>query len=47
MLILGVVLILIGWLAGITVLFWIGAVLAVVGLVLLVVPSVTGGRRLY
>lgn len=46
MLILGVILLIIGFLTGITLLYWLGAVLAVVGVVLLLVGGI-GGRRVY
>jgi len=45
--ILGIILIAIGWFIGLSWLLVLGVVLAVVGLVLLLVPGVTGGRRLY
>jgi hypothetical protein len=50
MIILGVILLLIGWLTGISILYTIGGILLVVGLVLLLVGSVgpgLGGRRHY
>jgi hypothetical protein len=46
MLILGVILLLIGVVTGISVLYWIGGILAIVGLVLLFTGGI-GGRRLY
>lgn len=46
MLVLGLILLLIGWLAGISILVWIGAILAIVGAVLMFTGGV-GGRRLY
>lgn len=45
MLILGLILLLLGWLLGISALWIIGLILAVVGAVLLVAP--VGGRRWY
>lgn len=45
MLILGLVLLLIGWLVGLPLLLWLGVVLAVVGAVLLFVQP--GGRYWY
>lgn len=47
MFILGLVLVLIGWLAAIPILLWIGVILLVVGAVLMLAPNLTGGRRLY
>jgi hypothetical protein len=47
MIILGVVLLLIGLLASIPILVWIGAILAVVGLVLNLVPIGGTRRRVY
>ncbi|WP_169736569.1 DUF6131 family protein [Pseudonocardia spinosispora] len=50
MIVLGVVLLLIGWLTGISILYTVGAILLVVGLVLLLLGSVgrgVGGRRWY
>ena len=46
MIVLGVILALIGWLAGITVLFWIGVILLIIGLVLNVTgrPAPYGSR---
>jgi hypothetical protein len=46
MIILGIILLLIGWLAGISILLWIGLVLAIIGAVLMFTGGV-GGRRLY
>lgn len=46
MFILGLILLLIGWLAGISVLLWIGLVLLIIGAVLWFTGGV-GGRRLY
>lgn len=46
MLILGLVLLLIGWLASIAILVYIGAILAVIGAVLMFTGGI-GGRRLY
>jgi len=46
MVILGVILILIGWLASISLLLWIGVILVIVGLVLNFVP-IGGTRRRY
>jgi len=48
--VLGVVLLLIGWLTGIGILYTVGGILLVVGLVLLLLGSVgrgVGGRRWY
>ena len=50
MIVLGVILLLIGWLTGISVLYTVGTILLVVGLVLLLLGSVghgIGGRRWY
>ncbi len=46
MVILGVILVLIGWLASISLLLWIGVALVIVGLVLNFVP-IGGTRRTY
>lgn len=46
MVILGVILALIGWLASISILLWIGLVLVIVGLILNLVP-IGGTRRTY
>ena len=46
MIILGVILIVLGWLLGISILYTIGAILAVVGLILLVLGATgVGGVR--
>jgi hypothetical protein len=45
MIVLGVVLLLIGWLTGISILYTVGAILLVVGLVLLLLGSVGHGVR--
>jgi hypothetical protein len=50
MIVLGVILLLIGWLTGLGLLYTIGAILLVVGLVLLLLGGVgrpVGGRRWY
>lgn len=47
MIVAGLVLILIGWLTGISILTTIGLIVAVVGVVLLLVSSTRGGRRWY
>jgi hypothetical protein len=50
MIVLGVILLIIGWLTGISILYTVGAILLVVGLVLLLLGSVghgIGGRRWY
>lgn len=51
MLILGIILLLIGYLTGIGILYTIGWILTVIGLVLLLLPlagvSAFGGRRFY
>jgi Family of unknown function (DUF6131) len=47
---LGVILLIIGWLTGISILYTVGSILLVVGLVLLLLGSVgrgVGGRRWY
>lgn len=47
---LGVILLVIGWLTGISILYTVGSILLVVGLVLLLLGSVgrgVGGRRWY
>ncbi|HYN67673.1 MAG TPA: hypothetical protein VES93_12350, partial [Ornithinibacter sp.] len=46
MVILGIVLALIGWIASISILLWIGVILIIVGLVLNFVP-IGGSRRRY
>jgi hypothetical protein len=46
MVILGIVLALIGWIANISILLWIGVILIIVGLVLNFVP-IGGSRRRY
>jgi len=48
MIVLGVILLLIGWLTGISILYTVGGILLVVGLVMLLLGSVgrgIGGRR--
>jgi hypothetical protein len=50
MIFLGVILLVIGWVTGISILYTIGAILLVVGLLLLLLGSVgrgVGGRRWY
>ncbi|MEQ3551377.1 hypothetical protein WIS52_12940 [Pseudonocardia nematodicida] len=50
MIILGLILLLIGWLAGINILYTIGGILIVVGLVLLVLGRIgrpVGGRKVW
>jgi len=47
MVILGVILILIGWLASISILLWIGVALVIVGLILNFVPIGGTQRRYY
>ncbi|HEY4004994.1 MAG TPA: DUF6131 family protein [Pseudonocardia sp.] len=50
MIVLGVILLIIGWLTGISILYTVGAILLVVGLVLLLLGSIghgIGGRRWY
>ncbi|WP_445183500.1 DUF6131 family protein [Pseudonocardia sp. Cha107L01] len=50
MIVLGVILLIIGWLTGISILYTVGSILLVVGLVLLLLGSVgrgVGGRRWY
>ena len=47
MVILGIILALIGWLASISILLWIGLILIVVGLVLNLVPIGGSTRRWY
>lgn len=47
MMILGLVLLILGWALGISLLFILGAVLLIVGVVLMLVPTLTGGRRYY
>ncbi|GAA5154530.1 hypothetical protein GCM10023321_26490 [Pseudonocardia eucalypti] len=50
MIILGVILLVIGWLTGISILYTVGAILLVVGLILLLLGQVgrpIGGRRWY
>jgi len=50
MIVLGLILVLIGWLLGISIIYTVGAVLLIVGLVLLLLGAVgrpVGGRRWY
>lgn len=50
MIVLGVILLIIGWFTGISILYTVGSILLVVGLVLLLLGSVghgIGGRRWY
>lgn len=50
MIILGIILIVLGWLLGISILYTIGAILAVIGLVLLLIGAAghpVGGRRVW
>ncbi len=47
MVVLGIILALIGWLASISILLWIGVVLIIVGLVLNLVPIGGTTRRWY
>jgi hypothetical protein len=50
MIVLGVILLIIGWATGISILYTVGSILLVVGLVLLLLGSVgrpVGGRRWY
>jgi hypothetical protein len=50
MVVLGVILLIIGWLTGISIIYTVGGILLVVGLVLLLLGSVghgIGGRRWY
>jgi hypothetical protein len=50
MIVLGVILLLIGWLTGLSILYTVGGILLVVGLVLFLLGSVghpVGGRRWY
>jgi hypothetical protein len=50
MIVLGVILLLIGWLTGISILYTVGSILLVVGLVLLLLGAVgrgVGGRKWY
>jgi hypothetical protein len=47
MVILGIILILIGWLASISILLWIGVALVIVGLILNFVPIGGTQRRYY
>jgi hypothetical protein len=48
--VLGVILLVIGWLTGISILYTVGAILLIVGLILLLLGSIgrpVGGRRWY
>jgi uncharacterized protein DUF6131 len=48
MIVLGIILLLIGWLANISILLWIGVVLLVIGLVLMLLGATgraVGGRK--
>jgi hypothetical protein len=47
MIILGIILALIGWIASISILLWIGVILVIVGLVLNFVPIGGSTRRWY
>lgn len=50
MVVLGIILLVIGWLTGISILYTVGGILLVVGLILLLLGSVgrpVGGRRWY
>jgi len=47
MVILGLILALVGWIAGISILLWIGVILIIVGLVLNFVPIGGSTRRWY
>lgn len=50
MIVLGVILLIIGWITGISILYTVGGILLVIGLVLLLLGSVghgIGGRRWY
>jgi hypothetical protein len=47
MVILGIIFALIGWIASISILLWIGVILVIVGLVLNVVPIGGSTRRWY
>jgi hypothetical protein len=50
MIVLGVILLIIGWLTGISILYTVGGILLVIGLILLLLGSVgrpVGGRRWY
>ena len=50
MIVLGVILLIIGWITGISILYTVGSILLVVGLVLLLLGSAgrgIGGRRWY
>lgn len=50
MIVLGVILLIIGWITGISILYTVGGILLVIGLILLLLGSVgrpVGGRRWY
>lgn len=50
MVVLGIILLVIGWLTGISILYTVGGILLVIGLILLLLGSVgrpVGGRRWY
>ena len=47
MVVLGIILALIGWLASISILLWIGVILIIVGLILWFVPVGGGTHRYY
>jgi Family of unknown function (DUF6131) len=50
MIVLGLILLIIGWLAGIGILTWLGTIVLIIGLVLLVLGSAgraVGGRKHY
>lgn len=50
MIVLGIILLVLGWLLGISILYTVGGILLVVGLILLLLGSVgrpVGGRRWY
>ena len=48
MIILGIILLIIGWLTGISILLWLGIILLIIGVVLLILGQtgrVVGGRK--
>ena len=48
MIVLGLILVLIGWFTKLTLLYYLGGLLLIIGVVLLVLgPARTGGRRLF
>lgn len=47
MMVIGLILLVFGWLLGISLLVILGLVMLIVGFVLMLMPNMTGGRRYY